>query len=105
MKRKHKLILNGREVTAKEFHRRRVGGGGIAMVSRAYQDHKPLISEGLGCMRGQVDEMRDELRQHNIRGVRVLDTGQLEITSRQGRRELCRLRSLRDADGGYGDEP
>lgn len=102
--RKHKLILNGKEVTPEEFHRDGpIGGGGVPMVSTAYQDHKPLISEGIGCMRGQVPEMREVIKQHNIKGVRVRDSGQLEITSRRGRKELLRVRGLADADGGYSD--
>lgn len=54
-------------------------------------------------MRSQVPEMRETIRRHNIKGVRVRNNGQLEITSRRGRRELMRVRGLADADGGYGD--
>lgn len=105
MIRKHKLILNGREVTPEEFHRAGpIGGRGVPMARlNTYQDHDPLISEGLGCMKGQVSEMRDEIKKHGIQGVRVRDSGQLEITSRRGRKELCRVRGLADADGGYSD--
>ena len=101
---KHKLILNGKEVTAKEFHRGgRIGAGGVAMVSRAYGEAKPLINEGAGCMKAQVPEMREVIKAHNIQGVRVRDNGQLEITSRRGRKELLKVRGLMDADGGYSD--
>jgi len=104
MKRKHKLFLNGEEVTPAEFHRSGpVGGTGVPMGTATYTDVKPLLSEGLGCMKSQVPEMRDTIRRHNIKGVRVRDSGQLEITSRRGRKELCRVRGLADADGGYGD--
>ena len=54
-------------------------------------------------MKSQVPEMRETIHKHNIKGVRVRDNGQLEITSRRGRRELCRVRGLADADGGLGD--
>ena len=47
--------------------------------------------------------MREVIRKHNIQGVKVRDNGQLEITSRRGRRELLRVRGLVDADAGYGD--
>lgn len=47
--------------------------------------------------------MREVIKRHNIQGVKVRDSGQLEITSRRGRRELLRVRGLRDEDGGYGD--
>ena len=102
--RKHKLKLNGIEVTAAQFHRDgKIGGGGVAQVSTAYSDVKPLISDGIGCMKSQVPEMREVIAQHNIKGVRVRDNGQLEITSRRGRRDLLRVRGLVDGDGCYGD--
>ena len=47
--------------------------------------------------------MREVIHQHNIKGVHVRDSGQLEITSRQGRRDLLRVRGLVDADAGYSD--
>jgi len=73
------------------------------MTANTYREHDPLISEGLGCMTGQVEEMRQEIKRHGVRGVLVRDNGQLEITSRRGRKELCKMRGLADADGGYGD--
>jgi hypothetical protein len=72
-------------------------------TANTYRDHDPLISEGLGCMKSQVGEMRETIKRHNIKGVTVRDSGQLEITSRRGRRDLCRVRGLADADAGYGD--
>ena len=101
----HKLKLNGVEVTAAEFHRRgKVGGTGVPMVaSTAYSEAKPLISDGIGCMKSQVEDMRSEIARRNIMGVKVRDNGQLEITSRRGRREVLRMRGLADADGCYGD--
>ncbi len=75
----------------------------VPMVARTYRAHDPLISEGLGCMKSQVSEMRETIHHHNIKGVRVRDSGQLEITSRRGRKELCKVRGLADADAGYGD--
>jgi hypothetical protein len=98
--------INGQVVTKEEWDAR--PGVGLdfrhaPMGTIAYTESNPLLSEGLGCMKSQVGEMREELRRNNIRGVRVLDSGQLEITSRRGRRELMRLRGLADADGGYSD--
>lgn len=75
----------------------------VPMAANTYRAHDPLISEGIGCMRSQVAEMREVIRKHNIKGVVVRDSGQLEITSRRGRKELLRVRGLADADGGYGD--
>lgn len=101
---KIKYRLNGKEVSRREFHRRGcVGQFGVPMIANTYTDAKPLISEGLGCMRNQVGEMRAEIAARGIQGVKVLDSGQLEITSRRGRREVLRMRGLCDADGGYGD--
>jgi len=73
------------------------------MTANTYRDHDPLISEGLGCMTGQVEEMRQEIRRRNIKGVLVRNDGSLAITSRRGRREVCKMRGLGDADGGYSD--
>ncbi len=98
--------INGREVTKEEWDAHPGAGlssGASCMGTVAYSESKPLISEGLGCMRAQVPEMRAMIREHDIKGVRVLDNGQLEITSRRGRRELLRLRGLADSDGGYSD--
>lgn len=102
--RKHKLKLNGKWVTFKEWLRTgRIGKPGFAKSTQAYSDSKPLISDGAGCMTGQVEEMREAIKKRNIMGVRVRDNGQLEFTSRRGRREVLRMRGLCDADGGYGD--
>lgn len=97
--------INGRKVTKEEWDATPGVGldGGAPMMTVAYSESNPLISEGIGCMRSQVPEMREVLRRHCIKGVRVRDSGQLEITSRRGRRELLRVRGLLDADGGYGD--
>ena len=95
--------INGREVTKEEWDATPGAGWGVPLMTVAYSESKPLISEGLGCMRSQVQDMRDAIRKRNIRGVRVLDTGQLEITSRRGRREVLHMRGLADAEGGYSD--
>ena len=102
----HKLILNGEEVSEKEFHKSGpIGGSGSPMTATTYSDAKPLVSDALGCMKHQVPEMREAIRHHGIKGVRVLDNGQLEITSRRGRKRVGQMRPipLHDADGGYSD--
>ena len=97
--------INGKEVSLEEF----LAGAkddwldGPPMTANTYREHDPLLSDGLGCMKSQVEEMRDVISRNRIQGVRVRDSGQLEITSRRGRRELMRLRGLRDNDGGYSD--
>ena len=98
--------INGKTVTQEEFmaETKEDWLDGPPMAADTYSEHDPLISEGLGCMKGQVPEMREVIKKHNIQGVKVRDNGQLEITSRQGRRELCRVRGLADADAGYGDQ-
>lgn len=97
--------INGKEVTKEEWDAKPGFGlrGGVPMGTVAYTAAKPLLSEGIGCMRAQVPEMREVIRRHNIQGVFVRDSGQLEITSRRGRKELLRVRGLADADGGYSD--
>ena len=102
MIRKHKLILNGREVTPEEFHKDGpVGGRGIPMVSRAYSDAKPLISEALGCLPNQIPEMKETLEKHSIQGVKVNPSGSLSITSKAGRAKLMKVKGQHDGDGGY----
>lgn len=69
----------------------------------AYSEANPLPSEGLGCMKSQVPEMRRVIRDHGIVGATVRDNGTVEFTSRGARRRLMKVRGLRDADGCYGD--
>jgi len=98
--------INGNKVSRKQWLARKGVGlqvGHAPMGTIAYTESNPLVSEGIGCMRTQVPKMREEIRKHNIKGVRVRDSGQVEITSRRGRRELMEMRGLHDNDGGYGD--
>ena len=100
-----KYKINRQEVTKEEWDARPGVGlhGGVPMGTVAYSESKPMISEGLGCMKSQVPEMRETIARNGIKGVRVLNSGQLEITSRQGRRDLLRVRGLVDSEAGYGD--
>ncbi len=99
---KYKLILNGKEVTSEEFHRDGpIGGSGIPMVSRAYSDAKPLISESLGCLPNQIPEMKETIERHGIQGVKVNPNGSLAITSKAGRAKLMKVKGQHDGDGGY----
>ena len=100
-----KYLINGREVTAEEF---RAGAKSDwleapPMTANTYRAHDPLVSDGLGCLKAQVPELRETIRQHNIQGVVVKDSGQLEITSRRGRKELLAVRGLVDNEASYGD--
>ena len=97
--------LNGHEVTAEEF---RAGAksdwlDAPPMTANTYRAHDPLLSDGIGCLKRQVPELRETIRKHNIQGVAVKDSGQLEITSRRGRKELLAVRGLVDNSGSYGD--
>ena len=101
-----KYVVNGKELTRDEFEslpEKSDWLSGPFMTAHTYRDHDPLVSEGIGCMKSQVPEMRAAIRKHGIKGVTVRDSGQLEITSRQGRKELLRMRGFHDADGGFGD--
>lgn len=102
-----KYILNGKQVTKEEFDDAGAKGDewlqSRMFVPNTYRAHDPLLSDGIGVMKSQVPEMREVIRKHNIKGVLVRPNGQLEITSRRGRKELLRVRGLADADGTYGD--
>ena len=102
---KIQFILNGQKVTKEEFSK---GANddflkAAPMTANTYSQHEPLKSDGLGCMKSQVKDLREVIRKHNIQGVAVKDSGQLEITSRRGRKELLAVRGLVDSDGGYSD--
>ena len=100
-----KYKINGKTVTKQEWDARPGYGlrGGVPYGTVAYTESKPLLSDGLGCMKSQVPEMRQEIKRRSIQGVRVLANGQLEITSRRGRRDVLRMRGLVDNDGGFSD--
>ena len=106
-----KYKINGKTVTKQEWDARPGYGlrGGVPYGTVAYTESKPLLSDGLGCMKSQVPDMRKLVKEEKIQGVRVLDSGRLEITSRSGRKKLMGVLSgIRgcmyvDADGGYGD--
>ena len=100
-----KYVVNGKEVTREEFLRKPKKDwlSGPFMTAHTYRDHDPLLSDGMGVMKSQVKEMREAIRRRNIKGVTVRDSGQLEITSRQGRKEVLRMRGFVDNEAGYGD--
>jgi len=97
--------INGNKVTEEEWHAHKGAGldGSAPMGTVAYSESNPLISDGLGCMKSQIPELRDTIRRHGIHGARVLNDGQIQFTSRRARRELLRVRGLCDNDGGYSD--
>lgn len=75
-----------------------------AMAANTYTEHNPLVSEGCGVMKSQVNETRDLIKRHGIQGAAVLDGGQVQFTSRRARNEFLKMRGFRDIDGGFGDE-
>lgn len=87
----------------KRFPPKRSSVIGIPMVANTYTEHDPLISDGVGCMKSQVPELRETIRRHGIQGAAVMDNGQVRFTSRKARKQLLKVRGLADADGGYGD--
>jgi len=99
--------INGKVVTAKQWDAHPGAGlrfsGCAPMSSMTYSESNPLISDGVGCMKSQVPELRDTIRRHGIHGARVLNNGQIQFTSRRARRKLLRVRGLCDNDGGYSD--
>lgn len=94
--------INGKEVSRQEFLKG-ARANGIPPMTNTYRGHDPLISDGLGVMKAQVPEMREAIARRGIQGVRVKDNGQLEITSRRGRKEVLRMRGFVDNEGGFGD--
>ena len=73
------------------------------MAANTYTEHDPVISEGCGVMRSQVGEARELVKRHGIQGAAVLDSGQVQFTSRRARNEFLRIRGFRALDGGLGD--
>ena len=105
---KRKYIVNGKTLTERQWRARMAKKDdswleGGQQIPNTYRDHDPLVSEGLGVLKHQVEEAREEIKKHNIQGVAVRNSGQLEITSRRGRQEYASMRRLVDLDGGYGD--
>ena len=106
-----KYVKNGKEVTREEFTQ---GGNpnwleSPVRANNTYTEHNPLISEGLGCMKSQVPQMRRLMETEGIQGVKILDSGQARITSRRGRNHLMRVlteirgNQYHDIDGGFND--
>lgn len=98
-------MLNGKRVSREEFTTgaRKDWLSGPPMVADTYSEHDPLISDGVGCMKAQVPEMRETIRKHGIQGAQVMDNGQIRFTSRRARKQLLSVRGLIDNDGSYGD--
>ena len=104
MKRKHKLILNGREVSRSEFLRKRVGGSGVAMgTNTAYSTARPLSSLGMSCHRDLAGEYNAEAKNQGLTGIKWDPSGDCKITSRRDRAKWLRSQQQHDADGGYSD--
>jgi hypothetical protein len=101
--------INGQEVSRTEFNKNQAKKLGVPMAANTYKGHDPLKSEALGCHKDLVPNMRRMIKSEGISGVTVKDSGQLEITSRRGRKKLMRaLSEIRgyahvDNDGGYSD--
>ena len=73
------------------------------MIANTYTEHNPLISDGCGVMKNQVQETRDAIKHHGIQGAAVLPNGQIRFTSRRARKEFLAMRGLNDQDGGWSD--
>ena len=103
--RKHKLRLNGKEVTPAEFHRGgKIGGEGIPMITQTCTEATPWVSESCGVLPNQVAEERVKLAGNkDLSAVRILDNGAVECTSSgdTGRMGWVKHRGGVDHDGGY----
>ena len=76
---------------------------GRPMIANTYTEHDPLISDGCGVMKSQVQETRKAIRHHGIQGAAVLPNGQIRFTSRRARKEFLAMRGLHDNEAGYSD--
>lgn len=98
---------NGKVVTKEEldslFPPRKDWLDGPPMAADTYSEHDPLISEGCGVMKSQVEETREAIRHHGIQGAAVHNNGQIRFTSRRARKEFLAMRGLNDQDGSYSD--
>lgn len=100
---KHKLILNGKQVSEKEFHSGgKIGGEGIPMIAKTISDATPWVSESMGVLPNQVAEERAKMPKH-LTATRILDNGAVECTSpgESGRMGWMKHRRGVDNDGGY----
>jgi hypothetical protein len=50
-----------------------------------------------------VQEFNEDAKRDGVRGVEYQPDGSVKITSRQGRKQLMKLRGLKDNQGSYGD--
>jgi hypothetical protein len=94
--------INGKLVS-RERWLKNCRANGIPKPTNTYRGHDPLVSDGMGVLKAQVGEMREAIAKRGIQGVRVKDSGQLEITSRRGRKEVLRMRGFVDNDASYSD--
>jgi len=79
-----KYRIRGKEVSEEAYYRHHGTPEWLRsrtfVTANTYRQHDPLLSDGLGCMKSQVPEMRETIRKHNIKGVTGQDSGKLEIT-------------------------
>lgn len=103
--RTHKLILNGKEVTPRQFHRKGpIGGIGIPMISNTFTEANPWIGDiGSGVLPSQVEDTRKLVASRGLTAVRILDDGRVACTSGgdTGRMGWYKLKGGVDGDGGY----
>lgn len=100
--RKHRLKLNGHEVSARKFFRKRVGGSGVAMgTSTAYSTARPLKSLALSCHRDQAAEYNAEAKRQGLTGIKWNPNGDCEITSPRHRAKWLRSQRQVDVDAYY----
>lgn len=103
-RRKHKLFINGKEVSRDEFLRKRVGGSGVAMGTvGAYSSGRPLPSLSMSCHRTLAAEYNAQAKERGLTGIKWDGNGDCEITSRSDRAAWMRSQHQHDEDGGYGD--
>ncbi len=100
--RKHKLRLNGREVSAREFFRSRCGGTGVPFITKTFSESTPHSSLSISCHRDTVEAYREVARRHNLTGVSFDNEGNYTATSKRDHAEMLKALQMHNEDAGYG---
>jgi hypothetical protein len=102
---RHKLLINGREVTEEEFFRdapREDSGASVPAIG-AYSEATPLESVGCACHPSQVEEFNEHAHKAGLTGVHHRPDGVVEFTSQGQRAKWLKYRGFHDEDGGFCD--
>jgi len=63
----------------------------------------PQVSDFAGVHPDQVKSHAENIKKKGVRGVEVLENGDIKWNDRKARKDYCRAFKLFDKDAGYGD--